>query len=60
MIGGGGTLSLNPNGVIAGSISGYKWSDLNGNGADNTEPKLSGWTISSAPTPCALLSFNLR
>ncbi len=45
MIGGGGTLSLNPNGVIAGSISGYKWSDLNGNGADNTEPKLSGWTI---------------
>ena len=45
MFGGGGTLSINPNGVIAGSISGYKWSDLNGNGADNTEPKLSGWTI---------------
>ena len=45
MIGGGGTLQVNPSGVIAGAISGYKWSDLNGNGADNTEPKLSGWTI---------------
>ena len=29
-----------------GSISGYKWNDLNGNGALNQgEPKLSGWTI---------------
>ena len=45
MLGGGGTLQINPSGVIAGAISGYKWSDLNGNGADNTEPKLSGWTI---------------
>jgi hypothetical protein len=28
-----------------GSISGYKWNDLNGNGMYDNEPKLSGWTI---------------
>jgi hypothetical protein len=28
-----------------GQIHGYKFNDLNGNGVDNTEPRLSGWTI---------------
>ncbi len=47
-IGGSGATSiqLSPAAVIAGKIAGYKWSDLNGNGAfDTGEPKLSGWTI---------------
>ena len=46
MLGGGGTLALNPGGVLAASISGFKWKDINNNGiADISEPKLSGWTI---------------
>ncbi len=44
-LGGGGTLQINPSGVIAGVISGYKWNDTNGNGSYDNEPKLSGWTI---------------
>lgn len=45
-LGGGGTLQINPNAVIQGVISGYKWNDLNGNGLyDSGEEKLSGWTI---------------
>ncbi len=27
------------------SIHGYKFNDLNGNGVDNSEPRLAGWTI---------------
>jgi len=31
---------------VCGTISGYKWNDLNGNGAwDTGEPGLSGWTL---------------
>jgi len=32
-------------GTFAGSISGKKYSDINDNGANDTEPGLSGWTI---------------
>ncbi len=45
MRGGGGSLQINPNGIIQGLISGYKWNDLNNNGIFDSEPKLSGWTI---------------
>ena len=46
MLGGGGSMQINPSAIIQGSISGFKWSDLNGNGVSDTgEPKLSGWTI---------------
>ena len=31
--------------LLLGSISGYKFEDLNGNGVDNTDPRLDGWTI---------------
>ena len=27
------------------SIHGYKFNDLNGNGLDNSDPRLAGWTI---------------
>lgn len=46
MLGGGGTLQLNPGGLVQGSISGFKWNDQDGQGdVDGTEPKLGGWTI---------------
>lgn len=45
MRGGGGTLQINPSGVIQGIISGFKWNDQNNNGLYDSEPKLSGWTI---------------
>ncbi len=32
-------------GAARGTISGYKFNDLNGNGVDNSEPRLNGWTI---------------
>ncbi|MEN9723968.1 MAG: hypothetical protein RJB38_1954 [Pseudomonadota bacterium] len=34
-----------PDGPRYGMISGYKFEDLNKNGQDNAEPRLSGWTI---------------
>jgi hypothetical protein len=41
------TLAFAPSGFAAndGSIGGYKFNDLNGNGVDNDEPRLSGFTI---------------
>jgi hypothetical protein len=38
----GMTLLYNPPG---GNISGYKFEDINGNGTDDSEPRLSNWTI---------------
>jgi hypothetical protein len=32
------------------SVHGYKFNDLNGNGVDNTDPRLSGWTITLTGT----------
>ncbi|MGO9113304.1 MAG: SdrD B-like domain-containing protein, partial [Thermoguttaceae bacterium] len=32
------------------SIHGYKFDDLNGNGVDNSDPRLSGWTITLTGT----------
>ncbi|MFT3892851.1 MAG: SdrD B-like domain-containing protein [Anaerolineales bacterium] len=46
MLGGGGSMQINPSAVIRGTISGFKWNDLDGDGAvDGNESKLSGWTI---------------
>jgi hypothetical protein len=46
MLGGGGSLQINPSGVIRGTISGFKWNDQNGSASpDGSEPRLSGWTI---------------
>ncbi|MFM7097808.1 MAG: hypothetical protein ACKO16_10400 [Gemmataceae bacterium] len=45
-IGGGGNVQVAPGAVVQGSISGVKWSDLNGNGIkESNEPGLAGWTI---------------
>ena len=45
-ISGKGSVSINVPPTPVGSISGYKWNDLNDNGKwDLDEPELSGWTI---------------
>lgn len=41
-----GSIQLAPSAIIAGTISGYKWSDLNPNGAKTSdEPFLDNWEI---------------
>ena len=46
MLGGGGSMQINPSGVISGTISGVKFSDVNGSGTqDAGEPGLPNWTI---------------
>ncbi len=40
------SIQLNPDAIIAGTISGYKFGDVNGNGVwDDGESGLAGWTI---------------
>src|SRR5262249_21224808 len=36
--------------VVPTSVHGYKFNDLNGNGVDNGDPRLSGWTITLTGT----------
>ena len=36
--------------AVTGSITGYKFNDLNGNGVDNSEPRLPGFTITIQAT----------
>jgi len=45
MLGGGGSLQIQPGSIIKGLVSGYKWNDLDNDGIFDSEPKLSGWTI---------------
>ena len=46
MLGGGGSLQINPSAIINGTISGLKWNDVDGaSDIDASEPKLGGWVI---------------
>ncbi len=46
MVGGGGSLQINPNAVVRGEISGFKFNDLDGDGVkDAGEPGLADWAI---------------
>jgi hypothetical protein len=46
MLGGGGTLNINPNDVSTTIYAGVKYNDLNASGGQNgIEPEMSGWTI---------------
>jgi protocatechuate 3,4-dioxygenase beta subunit len=42
---GGAKGELGPIASLPASINGYKFDDLNGSGVDNSDPRLSGWTI---------------
>ena len=46
MLGGGGTMAINPSGIVRGTIGGFKFSDLDGDGTqDAGKPGLTNWTI---------------
>jgi hypothetical protein len=56
MLGGGGSLQINPAAVIQGRISGFKWNDKDTDGVwdDGSEGKLGGWTIYlCSEAPCS-------
>ncbi len=47
---GGAKGIVGPTSPLPAAIFGYKFNDLNGNGTDNSEPRLSGWTITLTGT----------
>jgi protocatechuate 3,4-dioxygenase beta subunit len=47
---GGAKGTVGPVSPLPTSIHGYKFNDINGNGVDNSDPRLSGWTINLTGT----------
>ena len=47
---GGAKGTVGPIAPLPTSIHGYKFNDLNGNGVDNSDPRLNGWTITLTGT----------